>query len=78
LPQVPAAAVEPISAPASKGAKEMKPQCWEYNVLFLSNERDVQQVQDAMNDLGAHGWELIAVTPAGDNAKIFFFKRPLE
>jgi hypothetical protein len=36
-----------------------------------------QGLQDQLNDLGREGWELTAVTVAGD-AKIFILKQPDE
>jgi hypothetical protein len=53
------------------------PPKWKYHLLFLSNERENAQVQHAMNELGLHGWEFVAVTDAGDNAKIFIFKQSI-
>ena len=54
---------------------------WRYQ-LFISSSREAeadayQGVQDQLNDLGQQGWELTAVTAAGD-AKIFILKQPDE
>jgi len=49
---------------------------WQYHLLFLSESRDTRQVQQAMDDLGRQGWEFVAVTDAGEDHKIFIFKRP--
>jgi hypothetical protein len=65
-----------------KGSSKMK--TWRYQ-LFVSSvgaqaSADVlghQGLQDELNDLGQQGWELTAVTDAGD-AKIFILKQPEE
>jgi FMN phosphatase YigB (HAD superfamily) len=54
---------------------------WRYQ-LFISSSREAeadayQGVQDELNDLGQQGWELTAVTDAGD-AKVFILKQPNE
>ena len=54
---------------------------WRYQ-LFISSSReaeadDYQGLQDELNDLGQQGWELTAVTDAGD-AKVFILKQPDE
>lgn len=51
---------------------------WEYHVLFLAAAREIGQVEDALNQLGRDGWELVTVDDAGENAKVFFFKRPIQ
>jgi hypothetical protein len=38
---------------------------------------DYQGLQDELNNLGQQGWELTAVTDAGD-AKVFILKQPDE
>jgi hypothetical protein len=57
---------------------------WRYQVFVISvgaqAGADVlghQGLQDQLNDLGQEGWELTAVTDAGD-AKIFILKQPDE
>ena len=54
---------------------------WRYQ-HFISSSREAeadayQRLQDQLNDLGQQGWELTAVTDAGD-AKIFILKQPDE
>jgi hypothetical protein len=55
---------------------------WRYQLFVISvgaqAGADVsghQGLQDELNDLGREGWELTAVTDAGD-AKIFILKQP--
>jgi len=55
---------------------------WRYQLFVISvgaqAGADVsghQGLQDELNDLGQQGWELTAVTDAGD-AKIFILKQP--
>ena len=57
---------------------------WRYQLFVISvgaqAGADVlghQGLQDQLNDLGQQGWELTAVTDAGD-AKIFILKQPDE
>ena len=54
---------------------------WRYQLFISSSgkaEADAYQgLQDQLNDLGQQGWELTAVTDAGD-AKIFILKQPDE
>jgi len=47
---------------------------WEYRV-----EWDADEVNDfPLNEVGAEGWELVAVTPdTPDSFRGYFFKRPL-
>jgi hypothetical protein len=53
---------------------------WRYQ-LFINTSGEAeaghQALQDQLNDLGQQGWELTAVTDAGD-AKIFILKQPDE
>ena len=44
---------------------------WEYLVVSMRLS-EPQQVMDQLNDLGAHGWEMVAVHP---NHQLMF-KRP--
>ena len=55
---------------------------WKYQLFVISvgaqAGADVaghQGLEDELNDLGQQGWELTAVTAAGD-AKIFILKQP--
>ena len=57
---------------------------WRYQLFVISvgaqAGADVlghQGLEDELNDLGQQGWELTAVTDAGD-AKIFILKQPDE
>jgi hypothetical protein len=48
---------------------------WRYQLFVIgSGERDLDKLQDDLNVLGQEGWELTAVTDAGD-AKIFILKQ---
>jgi hypothetical protein len=65
-------------------AKEAAMTNWRYQLFVIGGsgdaERDVlahQGLQDELNDLGQQGWELTAITDAGD-AKIFILKQPEE
>ena len=56
---------------------------WRYQLFVISVGAQAgaeaflghQGLQDQLNDLGREGWELTAVTDAGD-AKIFILKQP--
>ena len=50
---------------------------WRYQLFISSSGEGHQGLQDQLNDLGQDGWELTAVTDAGD-AKIFILKQPDE
>ena len=57
---------------------------WRYQLFVISVDAQAgadvlghQGLQDQLNDLGQEGWELTAVTDAGD-AKIFILKQPDE
>ena len=50
---------------------------WEYMMLPLAFDRDDQNVQDALNDLGGQGWALTAVYKS-EEGRIFVFKQPVE
>ena len=57
---------------------------WRYQLFVISigaqAGADVsghQGLEDELNDLGQQGWELTAVTDAGD-AKVFILKQPGE
>ena len=61
------------------GQKKQQMTAWRY-LLFISSSReaeadDYQGLQGELNDLGQQGWELTAVTDAGD-AKVFILKQP--
>jgi hypothetical protein len=65
-----------------KGSSKMT--TWRYQLFVISvgaqAGADVlghQGLEDELNDLGQQGWELTAVTDAGD-AKIFILKQPGE
>jgi hypothetical protein len=47
-------------------------QCWEYKVTKVDF---LQELEDALNELGAEGWELVSVSAAGF---VLVLKRPLE
>jgi len=71
--------VQPNRAP--RGQRKQQMTTWRYQ-LFISSSReaeadDYQGLQDELNDLGQQGWELTAVTDAGD-AKVFILKQPDE
>ena len=44
---------------------------WEY----LAINGNPRTTTEAMNELGADGWELVAVGPRGD-CLVYYFKRP--
>lgn len=45
---------------------------WTYRVETVEERID----PDALNALGADGWELVAVTPSGEGRTELIFKRP--
>jgi hypothetical protein len=45
-------------------------------LITLANDRDLLQVQEALNAVGNDGWEMIAVYPSAAAYNIFIFKRP--
>ena len=64
-----------------RGQREQQMTTWRYQ-LFISSSREAeadayQRLQYELNDLGRQGWELTAVTDAGD-AKVFILKEPDE
>jgi hypothetical protein len=71
-----------VTFDGGKGSSKMK--TWRYQLFVISigaqAGEDVsghQGLQDELNNLGQQGWELTAVTDAGD-AKIFILKQPEE
>ena len=57
---------------------------WRYQLFVAGGSGEAegdtlthQGLEDELNDLGRQGWELTAVTDAGD-AKIFILKQPEE
>ena len=67
--------------PNQQGKGSRKMAAWRYQ-LFISSSREAeadayQGLQDELNDLGQQGWELTAVTDAGE-AKVFILKQPDE
>lgn len=51
---------------------------WRYQLYPVSPGREASQVQEALNNLGQQGWELVAVTDDGTNGKIYILKQPAE
>jgi isocitrate lyase len=47
---------------------------WEYRLLHLTTSHEIKNVEDALNDMGRQGWELITAYPHFD-ANIFVFKK---
>ena len=47
-------------------------QRWEYTCPWIRLGDKAE-----LNRMGANGWEMVAVTPDGDTAPYFCFKRPL-
>jgi hypothetical protein len=54
---------------------------WEYQILTLSIEKDKSHVR-TLNQMGAEGWELIAVLPSSFDDLLrdmtYVFKRPRQ
>jgi hypothetical protein len=61
-----------------RGQRKQQMTTWRYQVFITSSREaeadDYQGLQDELNDLGQQGWELTAVTDAGD-AKVFILKQ---
>jgi hypothetical protein len=58
---------------------------WEYNATSFAHGRDCAEICDAINLLGADGWELVCAIDQSDDelkhradARILLFKRPVE
>jgi hypothetical protein len=49
---------------------------WEYRFLFLSKDRDLDQAQGALNDMGHDGWELVGLYEPTPTSINFIFKKP--
>jgi hypothetical protein len=51
---------------------------WRYQFYLSNQQRDHKDFEDAMNDLGQDGWELIEtyIGPSGD--RVFVLKRPID
>ena len=68
----------------------MEIQKWEYRVVTFSSSRgqtagDVESLrarnkdsEKALNELGAEGWELVAVRENPSRDPVYYFKRPLK
>jgi hypothetical protein len=72
----------PTEQNLARGKGSSKMTTWRYQLFVISigaqAGADVlghQGLEDELNDLGQQGWELTAVTDAGD-AKIFILKQP--
>jgi hypothetical protein len=49
---------------------------WEYWVQTLTLSSGIQSLQDALNEAGGKGWELVSVTQDGDGHRYtLFWKR---
>jgi hypothetical protein len=51
------------------------PPNWKYQLLLLAKDRDLKSVQEALNSMGHHGWEMVAVYDNGDS-NVFVLKHP--
>jgi hypothetical protein len=60
-------------------------QTWEYKVILMGRvtdtQRDPQWLTDGLSEIGAEGWELVAIDPAsstamGSQSSRYCFKRP--
>ncbi len=51
---------------------------WRYQFYLAGQNRDHKHVEDAMNDLGQQGWELIEtyLAPSGD--RVLVLKQPID
>ena len=36
---------------------------WEYRIMSLPTQKESKEAQEALNSLGANGWELVSVYP---------------
>ena len=63
--------IEPLGQ-AGEGRMEK----WRYRLITFPPNRDLEQVQEALDDAGGDGWDLVTLfhTTAGYN--VFVFKRP--
>ena len=77
-----------LSAQEAAAAEAPKGQQWEYRALRIPDNRptggrqsDIRArksgSEEVLNQLGAEGWELVAVRATGANTDpVFYFKRP--
>jgi hypothetical protein len=47
---------------------------WEYRLLLLMKDRELDTVQSALDDMGHHGWEMVTAYTNPDTV-IFIFKK---
>ena len=50
---------------------------WEYKTLVIGETVFSRSPEKKMNELGAQGWELVAVSNVVSAASELYFKRPL-
>ena len=48
---------------------------WEYRLFPAGLDREDRVIQEALNNLGKDGWDLVAVYEAG--FRVFVLKRPI-
>ena len=51
--------------------------CWEY-VRIQSSVQSIKTLDDAVDELGRQGWELVSAVDAGSSYVHLWFKRPLD
>jgi len=49
---------------------------WEYKLLLATRNGDLMLAQDALDEIGADGWEMVTSYVSGTADSVFVFKRP--
>ena len=47
---------------------------WEYRIMSLPTQKELQDAQEALNSLGDSGWELVSAYPNRDSIDYVFKK----
>jgi hypothetical protein len=49
---------------------------WEYTVFGLLPSQSEHEDQEALNEVGEEGWELVSVIQQNDGSRVVYLKRP--
>ena len=50
---------------------------WEYRIASLPTQKEPKEAQDALNNLGDNGWELVSAYTNRDSVN-YVFKKPKQ
>jgi hypothetical protein len=50
---------------------------WEYTVFGLLPSQSEHEDQEALNEVGEEGWELVSVIQQNDGSRVVYLKRPV-